>query len=107
MLPALALYPSLNAFTVDAKEHLVESQFAPMVASLREDLQSRRLPQAHFLETLSDTSGHLTPRHVTPATDRSVFLQLRSVHRNFSKKMVDRINWGQTPINLTAFGSKN
>lgn len=74
VLPALALYPSLNAFTVDAKEHLVESQFAPLVASLREDLQSRRLPQAlEAIDGLAELSAFVSTSSAdaAPTTDRA------------------------------------
>ncbi len=41
LVPALAMYPTLLAFTEDAKEDLVSTVYAPQVASMREDLQDR------------------------------------------------------------------
>lgn len=74
LLPALALYPSLNAFTVNAKEQLVQSQFAPLVASLREDLQGRRVPQAiEAIDGLAELSAFVSTssEDAAPTTDRA------------------------------------
>ena len=74
VLPALALYPSLDAYSVASKERVVASQFAPLVASQREDLQLRRLPQA--LEAI-DATVALTEfvtsssEDAAPTTDRA------------------------------------
>jgi signal transduction histidine kinase len=46
LLPALALYPSLYAYTIAAKERLVAEEFGPQAASQREDLWRQRLPEA-------------------------------------------------------------
>jgi signal transduction histidine kinase len=74
LLPALALYPSLDAFAVSSKERLVAERLAPMVASQREDLQERRLP--HALEAIDAMTS--LPEFVTsssedaaPTTDRA------------------------------------
>src|SRR5262249_58554301 len=45
VVPALAMYPSLLAFAIDAKEQLVARTYGPEALSQREDLQ-RRLQQA-------------------------------------------------------------
>jgi signal transduction histidine kinase len=45
LAPALAMYPSLLAHATEAKERLVETEFGPQAANLREDLQ-RRLTRA-------------------------------------------------------------
>jgi len=73
-LPALALYPSLDAFASAAKERLVASQLAPQVESQREDLQVRRLPQA--LETIDATASLAefvtsSSEDAAPTTDRA------------------------------------
>ena len=73
-LPALALYPSLDAYSVASKERVVASQFAPQVASQREDLQRRRLPQA--LEAIDATASLAefvtsSSEDAAPTTDRA------------------------------------
>ena len=73
-LPALALYPSLDAYSVASKERVVASQFAPLVASQREDLQLRRLPQA--LEAIDATASLAefvtsSSEDAAPTTDRA------------------------------------
>jgi signal transduction histidine kinase len=74
VLPALAMYPSLYAFTLQAKEQLVASEFAPQAASQREDLQLRRLP--HALEAIDampalDTLVTGSDETAAPTTDRA------------------------------------
>ncbi len=39
LVPALAMYPSMLAFTTAAKERLIATQYAPLAASQRQDLQ--------------------------------------------------------------------
>ena len=39
LVPALAMYPSLLAFTTAAKERLIATQYAPLAARQRQDLQ--------------------------------------------------------------------
>ena len=74
VLPAVALYPSLDAYSVASKERLVASEFAPLVASQREDLQLRRLPQA--LEAIDATAAlgefvTSSSEDAAPTTDRA------------------------------------
>ena len=38
LAPALAMYPSLHAFAIEAKERLIAEEFGPQAASQREDL---------------------------------------------------------------------
>ncbi|MGC4082013.1 MAG: HAMP domain-containing sensor histidine kinase [Vicinamibacterales bacterium] len=74
VVPALALYPSLNAFTVASKERAVASELAPTVASLREDLQSRRLPQTlEAIDAMASLSDFVTSssEDAAPTTDRA------------------------------------
>ncbi len=73
-LPALALYPSLDAYSVASKERMVASQFAPLVASQREDLQLHRVPQA--LEAIDATAALAefvtsSSEDAAPTTDRA------------------------------------
>ncbi|HUR35802.1 MAG TPA: HAMP domain-containing sensor histidine kinase [Vicinamibacterales bacterium] len=73
-LPALAMYPSLDAFAVASKERLVETQLAPQVASQREDLQVRRLPQAlEAIDAMSSLQEFVTSssEDAAPTTDRA------------------------------------
>jgi signal transduction histidine kinase len=46
LIPAAAMYPSLHAFAIEAKEQLVSGTLAPLAASQREDLRTRRMPRA-------------------------------------------------------------
>ncbi|MSO45364.1 MAG: HAMP domain-containing histidine kinase [Acidobacteria bacterium] len=41
LVPAVAMYPSLAAFTINAKEQTIATRLAPGAGSLREDLQVR------------------------------------------------------------------
>jgi signal transduction histidine kinase len=45
LVPAMAMYPTLTTFAVQAKEDFIAREYGPQVAMLREDLQ-RRLYQA-------------------------------------------------------------
>ena len=74
LIPALAMYPSLHAFATDAKEQLVAGTLAPLAASQREDLRTRRMPRAleeiDEMPTLVDfvTSAD---EDAAPTTDRA------------------------------------
>jgi len=74
LIPALAMYPSLHAFATDAKEELVAGTLAPLAASQREDLRTRRMPtaleQIDEMPTLVDfvTSAN---EDAAPTTDRA------------------------------------
>jgi signal transduction histidine kinase len=41
VVPSIAMYPSLSAFAIRAKEELVAREYGPQVVKLREDLQQR------------------------------------------------------------------
>ncbi len=74
VLPAVALYPSLDAYSVASKERVVASQFAPLVASQREDLQLRRLPQAlEAIDAMTALAEFVTSssEDAAPTTDRA------------------------------------
>ena len=74
LIPALAMYPSLHAFATAAKEQLVAGTLAPLAASQREDLRTRRMPRAleeiDEMPTLVDfvTSAN---EDAAPTTDRA------------------------------------
>jgi signal transduction histidine kinase len=80
LMPAVAVYPSLQAFASQAKEELVAGNFASQVSSQREDLQNRRLPNA--LEAIN--AMHNLPDLVTasdedaPTTDRAFIVWSRT-----------------------------
>src|SRR5207244_2202496 len=46
LLPAIALYPSMDAFATRSREQTIATEFAPEVARQREDLKLVRLPHA-------------------------------------------------------------
>ncbi|MFN7984003.1 MAG: hypothetical protein U0Q11_19315 [Vicinamibacterales bacterium] len=77
VVPAVALYPSLQAFAVAFKEQNVVVEMALQVASQREDLQLRRLP--HALESIDalSTLTEFVPRpdeDAAPTTDRAFII---------------------------------
>jgi signal transduction histidine kinase len=73
LVPALAMYPSLVSVTTEAKERLVETQFAPQAAGQREELQNDLnaalddIDSRPSLPELIVGSGEET----TPTTDRA------------------------------------
>jgi signal transduction histidine kinase len=73
LVPAMAMYPSLNAFATDAKERLIATDFGPQATSQREALWSRlprALDQIDSMTTLADfvTSS---AEDAAPTTDRA------------------------------------
>ncbi|MEO8256612.1 MAG: ATP-binding protein [Acidobacteriota bacterium] len=52
LVPALAIYPSMLTFTTAAKERLVATQYAPLAASQRQDLQDA------LYSTLGEVDSH-------------------------------------------------
>jgi signal transduction histidine kinase len=82
VLPALALYPSLDAFAVASKERLIEGTFAPDVANQREDLQARQLPLAlEAIDAMTSLPQFVSTSSVeaAPATDRAFLVWSRTV----------------------------
>jgi signal transduction histidine kinase len=73
LVPAMAMYPSLNAFATEAKERLIAADFGPHAANQREKLWSRlpkALDQIDSMATLADfvTSS---AEDAAPTTDRA------------------------------------
>ena len=65
LVPALAMYPSLLAFTTAAKERLIATQYAPLAARQRQDLQDA------LYATLDEIDAHPTlPDLVEPVEGR-------------------------------------
>jgi signal transduction histidine kinase len=71
LVPALAIYPLMDAFAVDARERRIAYEFGPQAANQRDDLQ-RTLNQALMdidaMKGLPALVEHLS-EEVTPATD--------------------------------------
>lgn len=77
VVPALAFYPSLQAFAVAFKEQNVVADMAPRVASQREDLQLRRLPHAlESIDSLATLADFVTTssEDAAPTTDRAFII---------------------------------
>ena len=73
LVPTLCLYPSLLALAIDAKEHLVATEYGPQAMRQRDDLKTRlqhALEQLDTLPALVDALGD--PRDAeNPTTDRA------------------------------------
>ena len=77
VIPALAMYPSLFAFAIDAKEQLVSRTYGPDALSQREDLQ-RRLQQAvDQIDALPSLAEFVVGADTTPA-DRAFLVWSRT-----------------------------
>ena len=64
-LPALAMYPSLHAFTTDAKDRLVAERYGPATLRLRDDLQTSLNRAGEEIDALPSLSEFL----IEPADD--------------------------------------
>jgi signal transduction histidine kinase len=74
LLPAIALYPSINAFATKSREQTIASDFAPQVARQREDLKLVRLPHAlEAIEAMPSLAEFVTSssEDQAPTTDRA------------------------------------
>jgi signal transduction histidine kinase len=74
VIPAAALYPSLQSLAATAKERLVSGEYAAQAASQREDLQVRRVPHTlEAIDAMTDLPGLATgsAEDATPTTDRA------------------------------------
>jgi signal transduction histidine kinase len=60
LVPSLAMYPSLLAHAMAAKERLVSEQFGPEAASLREDLQRRLQRTVEQIDAIPSLADFLT-----------------------------------------------
>ena len=65
LVPAMAMYPSLSAFAIQAKERLIATQYGPQATSMRDDLQQRLF---RALEQIDELPG--LPELVTAARRR-------------------------------------
>ncbi|HEX4348335.1 MAG TPA: ATP-binding protein [Vicinamibacterales bacterium] len=78
--PAAALYPSLESFTVTAKERLIAATYAPEALNLRDDLQrqsDRTLEQIDAMRDLPSLMERAEPG--APATERAFQVWSRTV----------------------------
>jgi signal transduction histidine kinase len=80
LVPAVAMYPSLFAFSTDARELLIAGEFGPQALRQRDDLKlrlARTLDQIDAITTLPQFVAAGSPRgttRVAPATDRAFFV---------------------------------
>ena len=73
VVPALAMYPSLQAFATSAKEQLVAETFGPQAVTLREDLQRQLDSALGDIDRMSDLPSLVedTLEGELPTTDRA------------------------------------
>ena len=64
LVPAMAMYPSLSAFAIQAKERLIATEYGLQAASMRDDLQQRLF---RALEQIDELPG--LPELVTAPAD--------------------------------------
>jgi len=78
LVPALAMYPSLFAFAISAKEQLVAEGYGPEASSQREDLQ-RRLQQAiEQIDNLPSLADLVAESEEPPTADRAFLVWSRT-----------------------------
>jgi signal transduction histidine kinase len=81
LVPAVALYPSMHALAIAAKERTIATEFAPLAASQREDLSSRRLPLAlEQIDALAVLPDFVVASEASaaPTTDRAFLVWSRT-----------------------------
>ncbi|HZT77775.1 MAG TPA: ATP-binding protein [Vicinamibacterales bacterium] len=72
LAPSIAMYPSIFAFAVQAKEQLVATEYGPEAASQREDLERRMLNSLGEIDRLAELPEFVAGGDVdTPTTDRA------------------------------------
>ena len=74
LIPAIAMYPSLDAFATASRERTIATDFAPQVARQREDLKLVRLPHAlDAIEAIPSLAEFVTSssEDQAPTTDRA------------------------------------
>jgi signal transduction histidine kinase len=70
ILPSLAMYPSLQAFTTDARDRLVAEQYGPAALRLRDDLQTSLNRAGEEIDALPSLKEFLIePADETESTD--------------------------------------
>jgi len=74
LMPAVAMYPSIDAFATASRERTITTDFAPQVARQREDLKLVRLPHAlDAIEAIPSLAEFVTgtSEDQAPTTDRA------------------------------------
>jgi signal transduction histidine kinase len=72
LAPSIAMYPSILAFVVQAKEQLVAADYGPQAASQREDLERRVRDSLGEIDRLAELPQFVAGGDVdTPTTDRA------------------------------------
>src|SRR5262249_15370237 len=74
LIPAVAMYPSIDAFATASRERTIATDFAPQVARQREDLKLVRLPQSlDAIEAMPSLADFVTSssEDQAPTTDRA------------------------------------
>jgi signal transduction histidine kinase len=78
LVPALATYPSLVAYAVDAKQSLVADVYGPQVLSQREDLQRRLQQTIDQIDAIPSLADYLGGAEGTAAADRAFVIWSRT-----------------------------
>jgi signal transduction histidine kinase len=78
LVPALAMYPSLVAYAIDAKQGLVADIYGPEVLSQREDLQRRLQQTIDQIDAVPSLSDYLGGAEGTAAADRAFVIWSRT-----------------------------
>ena len=74
LVPAVAMYPSIDAFATESRERTIATDFAPQVARQRDDLKLVRLPHAlEAIEAMPSLAEFVTSssEDQAPTTDRA------------------------------------
>jgi signal transduction histidine kinase len=73
LLPALAMYPLVNAFTAQQKERLLVNTYAPQVLRQRSDLKRRLAQTINAIDTNASLGEFVTTssKDAAPTTDRA------------------------------------
>jgi signal transduction histidine kinase len=76
VVPAMAMYPSLVAFAIQAKERLIATEYGPQALSQRDDLQERMRHTLDEIDALPSFSELLAtaPDASTADTDRAFII---------------------------------
>jgi signal transduction histidine kinase len=77
LAPAVAMYPSLFAFAISAKERLIADTYGPQALSQREDLQRRLNRAIEQIDQLA-LSDFASASDQTPTTDRAFVVWSRT-----------------------------
>ena len=73
LVPALAMYPAVHAFAVDAKEQLVAADYGPQAANLRDDLQDRLRRALEAIDAMPSLAAFVpaVPDGAAPTADQA------------------------------------